>query len=155
VNTSSSKTPWFFALLGLGRGGQILYGSLFVLAVPAMVVWFVVLPRWRFSDQDEQLFRAARHGDAAGIEQSLAAGARVNAASPIDGKTALCRAAIFGHADTVRALLEHGADASRRGSDGQTALDIAIAARGSEKDPAIARHLDAVVTILRAAEATR
>jgi len=133
----------------------MLYGALFVLAVPALVVWFVVMPRWRFSDQDERLFRAARHGDAAGVEQSLAAGARVNAASPVDGKTAIFRAAIFGHADTVRILLEHGADASLHGNDGQTALDVAVAARASEKDPAIARALDTVVTVLRDAEPRR
>jgi ankyrin repeat protein len=144
-----SKSPWWFALLGLGRSGQILYVTLFVLAVPAMVVWSVVLPRWRFSDQDERLFRAARHGDVAGLEQSLAAGAHVNAASPVDGKTALCRAAIFGHADAVRMLLERGADATVHGSDGQTALDIAVAARAEEKNPAIAHNLEAVVTLLR------
>jgi len=155
VSTSRSRTPWFLALLGLGPAGQILYRTLFVLAVPALVVWFVVLPRWRFSDQDEQLFRAARHGDTAAVERSLSAGARVNAASPVDGKTALFRAAIFGHADTVRLLLDHGADASLRGSDGQSALEVATAARASEKDPAIAQSLDTVVTALRSAEPGR
>lgn len=152
---STSDTPWWFALLGLGRAGQALYVALFVLAVPALVVWFVVIPRWRFSDHDEALFRAARHGDAAGVERSLAAGARVDAASPVDGKTALCRAAIFGHTDAVRMLLEHGADASIRGSDGQSALDVAMAARHAEKDPAIAHNLDAVVAALRGAESGR
>lgn len=152
---SDARTPWFFALLGLGRGGQILYGALFVLAVPALIVWFVVLPRWRFSDQDERLFRAARHGDVAGLEQSLAAGAHVNAASPIDGKTALFRAAIFGHAAAVRALIEHGADTAVHANDGQTALDVAVAARASEKNPDIAHNLETVVTILREAEPRR
>ena len=151
LSGSGSKTPWFFALLGLGRVGRMLYGALFALAVPAVVVWFVVLPRWRFSDQDERLFRAARHGDVAGVEQALASGARVNAASPVDGKTALCRAAIFGHHAVVRTLLARGADASVHGSDGQTALDVAVAARVSEKDPAATRDLDTVVTLLRAA----
>jgi hypothetical protein len=149
------KTPWFFALLGLGRGGQILYRILFVLAVPALAVWTVVLPRLRFSDEDERLFRAARHGDVAGVEHSLSAGARVNATSPVDGKTALFRAAIFGHAPAVRSLLEHGADASVRSSGDQTALDVAQAARASEKDPATARNLDAVVAALRDAEGKR
>lgn len=146
---SGSKTPWFFALLGLGRGGRILYGALFALAVPALVVWFIVLPRWRFSDEDERLFRAARHGDVAGVEQALAAGANLNAASPVDGKTALCRAAIFGHVDVVRTLLARGADASVHGNDGQTALDVAVAARESEKDPAAAHDLEAVAALLR------
>jgi ankyrin repeat protein len=154
--TQSSSHPvrtFLFALLGLGRAGKILYTTLFVLAILALVAWTVFLPRWRFSDQDERLFKAARHGDVAGVEQSLTAGAHVNAASPVDGKTALHRAAIFGHAAAVRALLEHGADASVQGSDGQTALDVAAAARADEKDPAIAHELDAVVAALRGAEA--
>jgi hypothetical protein len=155
MSTSTSNDRWWFALLGLGRAGERLYLALFVLAVPALAVWTVFLPRWRFSDHDEALFRAARHGDAAGVERSLADGAHVNAASPVDGKTALCRAAIFGHADAVRVLLEHGADASARGSDGQTALDVATAARTQEKDPAIAHNLDTVLAALRGAESKR
>jgi hypothetical protein len=143
------------ALLGLGPGGRILYRTLFVLAVPALLVWFVVLPRLRFSDEDERLFRAARHGDVAGVERSLAAGGHVDAASPVDGKTALFRAAIFGHAAAVKALLGHGADASARGSDGRTALEVTQAARAEEKDPAIARDLDAVASVLRGAEVAR
>jgi len=147
------KTQTFlFTLLGLGRWGQVLYRTLFILAVPALVVWTVLLPRLRFSEQDERLFRAARHGDVAGIEQSLAAGARVDAASPIDGKTALFRAAIFGHVPAVRALLDHGANASVRGNDDQTAADIAAAARVVERKPDVAHDLDSVVSLLRAAE---
>jgi hypothetical protein len=149
VNKSSAGTPWFFALLGLGRAGRLLYGALFVLIVPALVLWFVFLPRWRFSDQDERLFRAARHGDAAGVEQALAAGARVDAVSPVDGKSALFRAAIFGHVAVVHSLIEHGADASRRGSDGQTVQEMVTAVRGTEKDPAVAQRLDAVLGALR------
>ena len=146
------KTQTFlFSLLGLGRWGQILYRTLFILAVPALAVWTLLLPRLRFSEQDERLFRAARHGDVPGIEQSLAGGARVDAASPIDGKTALFRAAIFGHAPAVRALLDHGADASVRSNDG-TAADVAAAARAAEKNPDLAHDLDSVVIVLRAAE---
>jgi ankyrin repeat protein len=44
----------------------------------------------------------------AGVEAALASGAGVNDASPLDGGTALFRAAAFGHADVVRVLLEHG-----------------------------------------------
>jgi Ankyrin repeats (3 copies) len=141
-----------FALLGLGRGGTILYRVLFVLAVPALTVWTVFLPRWRFSDQDERLFRAARHGDVTGIESALSAGARVNAAAPVDRKTALFRAAIFGHQAAVKVLLERGADPAARGSDDQTALQVALAARASEKDPAGARDLDLVIAMLRESE---
>ena len=143
------------ALVGLGPGGRIVYGTLFALAVPALVVWFVVLPRTRFGDREEQLFRAARHGDVAGVERSLAAGGRIDAASPVDGKTALFRAAVFGHVAAVGALLGHGADASIRGSDGRTVLEVTLAIRAEEHDPAIARQLDAVAVLLRRAEVSR
>lgn len=153
MNDSSRGGSWILALFGLGRAGRLLYGTLFVLAVPALVAWFVWLPRLRFSDADEQLFRAARHGDAAGVERALAAGAGVNDASPVDGKTALFRAAIFGHSAAVRTLLEHGADAAVRGRDDRTALDVAVAARSKEQNSESAHDLDAVVALLRAAEA--
>jgi hypothetical protein len=94
-----------------------------------------VLPRLRFSAADEDLFRAARHGDRAGIGARPRGGARVGGASPVDGKTALFRAAVFGHADAVRLLLERGADTQARGNDGRTALEVVDAARGEERDP--------------------
>ncbi|MCE9657379.1 MAG: ankyrin repeat domain-containing protein [Burkholderiales bacterium] len=137
-----------FALLGLGRGGKILYLALFVLAVPAFLAYTVWLPRERFSEADEQLFRAARHGDRGGIERALAEGARVSDVSPVDGKTALFRAAVFGHADALRLLLARGADPQARGSDGRTVLEVVAAARGDERDPAAAA-LDAVAAALR------
>ncbi len=76
----------------------------------------------------------------------------MNAASPVDRKTALFRAAVFGHADVVRALLEHGADPEARGSDGRTALEVTLAARAETKDPAAAAALDAVAAALRAVQ---
>ena len=114
------------ALFGLNRAGKILYTTLFVLAVPALVAWTVWLPRLRFSDQDERLFKAARHGDRPGVEQALASGARVNAASPIDGKTALFRAAVFGQAHALRALPDHGAHPATPGNDGRSALEVLL-----------------------------
>ncbi|MEO8484631.1 MAG: ankyrin repeat domain-containing protein [Acidobacteriota bacterium] len=152
---TSDTHPVLSTLLGLNRASRFLYGALFVLAVPAFLAWTVFLPRWKFSDQDEQLFRAARHGDRAGVEQALTAGAQVNAAAPVDGKTALFRAAILGHADVVRVLLEHGADATARGHDGHTALEVATAARADEADPSTAHALDDVVTALREAAPPR
>jgi ankyrin repeat protein len=146
--------PLLFALLGLNRAGRILYTTLFVLAVPAGLAWFVLLPRVQFNEEDERLFRAARHGDVAGIERSLAGGGHVNAAAPIDGKTALFRAAVFGHTDAVRALLRHGADPTRRGNDGRTALEIVLAERPKESDRPRAEALDAVAAALRAAKET-
>ncbi|MBK7354484.1 ankyrin repeat domain-containing protein [Propionivibrio sp.] len=143
------------ALLGLNRAGRILYIVLFVLAVPAILVWFVILPRFQFSDADERLFRAARHGDFAGVDQSLAAGGRIDAAAPIDGKTAIFRAAVFGHADLVRYLLKQGADLGVRGTDGKTVLEVVDAARSEERDAARLRALDAVAVALRAREPQR
>jgi hypothetical protein len=144
-----------YTILGLNRAGRILYAALFCLAVPALAAWFVLLPRLRFQAQDEALFRAARHGDVRGIEQALAAGGRANAAAPIDGKTALFRAAVFGHVDAVRLLLERGADPVTVGADGHTVLDVVLAARAAEKDAARQRALDAVAAVLRAAESKR
>jgi len=143
------------ALLGLNRAGRILYTSLFVLAVPVMLAWFVLLPRLQFSEADERLFRAARHGDLAGVAQSLAAGGRIDAAAPIDGKTAIFRAAVFGHPDLVSDLLKRGADPGVRGRDGKTVLEVVTAARLEERDATRARALDAVAAALRATESQR
>jgi hypothetical protein len=140
--------PVLYALFGLNRAGRIMYGTLFVLAGAAFVGW-TMLPTLRFTDQDEQLFRAARHGDRAGVEQALSAGASLQHAAPVDRKTALFRAAVFGHADLVRLLLERGANPKALGADGRTVLDVVLAARGEEKDAAIARALDAVAAVLR------
>jgi hypothetical protein len=155
MSTTTKEYPILFTVLGLNRAGKILYTTLFCLAIPALAAWFVLIPRLRFHEQDEQLFRAARHGDAAGVEQALAAGGRIGAASPIDGKTALFRATVFGHANVVRVLLTRGADPAARGSDGRTALDVAVAVRGEEHDPARQQALDAVIAALREAEAHR
>ena len=144
-----------FALLGFGRAGRILYLVLLVAAVPTLLAYFVWLPRMRFSAADEDLFRAARHGDRAGIEQALAAGARIGDASPVDGKTALFRAAVLGHADAVRLLLERGADRDARGNDGRTALEIVDVARADERDPRVAAGLDRVAAALRVPEGRR
>ena len=147
--TAPEEHPVLYAVLGLNRAGRILYTTLFVLAVPALAAWFILLPNLRFTDEDERLFRAARHGDRAGAERSLAAGARVNAVSPVDGKTALFRAAVFGHAELVGLLLARGADPATRGSDGRTALEVVLAARAEEKDPSAGLALDMVGAALR------
>jgi Ankyrin repeats (3 copies) len=141
--------PILFTLVGLNRTGRILYTSLFVLAVPALMVWTILMPRLRFHEQDEHLFKAARHGDVAGIARALAEGANVNAEAPIDRRTALFRSAAFGYADAVRALLKAGADPERRGNDGRTALQFAEDVRKEEQDPARAKAYDQVIAALR------
>ena len=88
-------------------------------------------------------------------EQALAAGARIGDASPVDGKTALFRAAVLGHADAVRLLLERGADRDARGNDGRTALEVVDVARADERDPRVAASLDRVAAALRVPEGRR
>lgn len=149
---ASGEPRVLYTLLGLNRAGRIFYLVLFVLAVPALVAWTVLLPRLRFHDEDERLFKAARHGDVAGIERALAEGARIDAAAPIDHRTALFRAAGLAHPDAVRALLEAGADPARRGVDDKTALQLAEDARKEERDPGRARAYDAVIAALREAQ---
>lgn len=145
---------WLLFLFGLNRAGQILYRSLFVLAVPALMFW-TLLPGMRFSEADEQLFRAARHGDVAGIKEAFDIGAKVDAEAPIDRKTALFRAAVFGYPDAVKALLSHGANPAARGSDGKTALEVVTEAIGEEKDPATRQALEAVAVVLKRAAPLR
>ena len=151
---AGSDRPILFALFGLNRAGQVLYGTVLVVAV-AVFAGRQILPTLQFTDQDEQLFRAARHGDRAAVEQALAAGASLAHSAPVDHKTALFRAAVFGHADVVRLLLERGADPHSVGSDGRSALDVVITARGEEKDPVVAGKLDAVAAVLRDAAGQR
>jgi hypothetical protein len=146
--SESRTSDIVLALFGLNRAGQILWGTAFVLGIAGFVFWTMVLPGLRFSDEDERLFRAARHGDRAGVEASLQAGAGVSDASPVDGKTALFRAAVFGHADIVTVLLDRGADPELRGLDGRTAIEVVRAAREDEKNPDRQRGLDAVVDLL-------
>lgn len=145
----ANDRPILYTLLGLNRAGGWLWSAILVLGGGAFLAWHIFLPSLRFSDADERLFRAARHGDRAGVEQALSSGAGVNDRSPLDGRTVLSRAAAFGHADLVRMLLEQGADPSYRGDDGRTALEIVASARTEEKDPSAAQALDAVALVLR------
>ena len=71
------------------------------------------------------LMHDARYGHT-GIFQALLEAPRIEKdAQDIDGYTALMLAASEGHADTVKALLDKGADASTRGTEGETALSLA------------------------------
>jgi len=146
---SESKASFIvLALFGYNRAGKILWGLVAALGVTYFVFAIQDPP---FSDEDERLFRAARHGDRAGVERSLEAGAGVADLSPLDRKTALFRAAAFGHADVVRVLLDRGADPATHGGDGKTALDVVIEARADEKKPEAQRALDEVANLLRQA----
>ena len=98
--TGESKTTnqrsYFFllALFGLNRAGQILYVTLFVLAVPALTVWTVFLPRFRFHEQDERLFRPRGTATSRGSSAPWPR-ANINAARPSTPRRR-CSAAAFG-----------------------------------------------------------
>jgi len=143
---------WLFALFGLNRTGRILWLLVLALAVPGLGLWTIELPRLRFKEPDEHLFKAARHGDVAGIERALEEGANVNAEAPIDRKTALFRAVAFGQADAVRALLKHGASAAARSLDDKTPLQFAEEIRKEETDPARQLGIDRAIAALKEAQ---
>eukprot|EP01048_Picozoa_sp_COSAG05_P028915 COSAG05_NODE_9230_length_638_cov_0.543599_1_plen_96_part_00 len=73
--------------------------------------------------------RAADGGHTAAVEALLRLGADPNATRDSGGSTALMEAALRGHAECVRLLLEAGADATLRatggGWEGKTALELA------------------------------
>ena len=69
-----------------------------------------------------ELLRAARAGDVVHVIASLDSGADVNVATEGNGYTALIWAASRGYTETVRLLLEGGADMNLLAADGQTAL---------------------------------
>ena len=73
---------------------------------------------------DEELFEAAKKGDAAAIERLAAEGASPNAKNK-DERPAVWRAAWEGHAGAVSALVRLGADLDARSSNGLTALMVA------------------------------
>jgi len=70
------------------------------------------------------LRNAARDGLSKAMQLLLAVGTNVNAVDE-EGKTVLCVAACSGCCDTVRTLLEHGAQVRMRCPDGREPLDFA------------------------------
>jgi ankyrin repeat protein len=72
-----------------------------------------------------QLFELARSGEAARLAEYLDAGVPANMTNE-KGDTLLILAAYHNHPETVRALLEHGADHARANDRGQTALAAAV-----------------------------
>lgn len=71
------------------------------------------------------LWSAVTQGDADTVNRLLAEGADPNARHPQLGSTPLSAAALLGHTRIVTALLDGGAQVSRRNSDGGTALHAA------------------------------
>jgi len=130
---SESKASFIvLALFGYNWAGKILWT---LVAATGLAYFVFVTQGPPFSDEDERLFRAARHGDRAGVERSLEAGAGVADLSPLDRKTVLFRAAAFGHAEVVAVLLEKGADPAIRDGDGKTALTSSSRRVPTRKSP--------------------
>ena len=78
-----------------------------------------------FGDINDQLVLAANEGKLAKAQSLLSQGADVNMESPLLKTTALMSAVIMNHPDIVQVLLEHGADANTKTSNGLTALTMA------------------------------
>jgi len=71
---------------------------------------------------DQELVQAAKKGNTESVEYALGKGANVNAKDPEFHATALMWAAHEGRLDTMRILIQHGAEIDMRGDDGETAL---------------------------------
>lgn len=83
------------------------------------------LEQRRISYTQEEFFRCIESGDATAVRLFLVAGMSPDTISD-RSLSPLPKAALFGRADIVRLLLEHGADVNAKGDDGSTALTIAI-----------------------------
>ncbi len=77
-------------------------------------------------DPTKRLFDAIRDGDAPGVDQALAAGARLKDWDPELGWTPLTTAVLLGQEDIARRLLEKGATVHTRNRDMSTTLHGAV-----------------------------
>lgn len=72
------------------------------------------------------LIAAAKDGDTAAVTRKMADGVSANHRIPIVGTPVLMLAAANGHAETVRVLVENGADVNAADRTGWTVLHAAI-----------------------------
>lgn len=80
-----------------------------------------------FSNFDiNDLVFAARHGRDGVVRDLLRAGANVNTVGNVHGDTALIAAVIGNHTETVKVLLDNGADVNAREEAGYTSLMRAV-----------------------------
>ncbi len=82
------------------------------------------------------MFDHARAGDTARLAEAVDAGVPVNLTNG-SGDTLLILAAYHDHPDTVRALLDRGADTARVNDRGQTALGAAVFRRSERSVTAL------------------
>lgn len=93
--------------------------------------WWITQVRWPFHFYFVQACKdftlAAASGRTSDLVRTIELGAEID--STVNGYTALMRAANWGHADTVAALVVEGADMFSTDQRGRTALDWARIAR--------------------------
>lgn len=68
------------------------------------------------------VFTAAAEGNVAELEKHIAAGTDLNAREQTVGSTPLIMAAVFGHTDAVKLLVEQGVDLDVKNNEGSTAV---------------------------------
>lgn len=112
-----------------------------------LVMGFVLLQACTSAPKQEDAlgdpwFRAARTSDIAVLKGMLEGGKPIDHTSP-PGITALMVASRAGNPETVRWLLDHGADASKVDSDGQSALVYALV--GLAKGPKLERIVEELI----------
>src|ERR1700735_3230271 len=86
------------------------------------------------ADPSLAIFAAAMQGDAARLDQLLAANRSLVTAVSTDGWTPLHLAAFFGAADAARALLNQGASPAARSTNAMENLPLHAAAAGRHPD---------------------
>ena len=77
----------------------------------------------QISPQEAEMLEVAGKGNSARVRELLDGGVKVNLRGP-NQNTPLMEAAYGGHAETVKLLLERGADLSVKKSDGETAWTL-------------------------------
>lgn len=98
------------------------------------------------SFRDDHLINAARLGKPDAVGRAIQSGSSVNCVDEF-GCTPLYRAAEFGYVETVRALLEAGADKDLEAKNGNTPIDMVCAGHGVSQDKETKRS---IVDLLRA-----
>jgi ankyrin repeat protein len=89
-----------------------------------LILLSIHLVSTRANAQADDLFNAAKNGDAAAVQALLDKGADVNA-KKTNGATALMAASQLGHTEVLELLLAKGADINAKAQSGATALLIA------------------------------
>src|ERR1039457_4620982 len=93
-----------------------------VLTVTSMVALFSLLTHGVAAGVNDDLIKAAEHGDTYELKSIITAGGDINARDNKSGMTALMVASEEGHLAVVQALIARGADVNATTREGWTAL---------------------------------